>query len=416
VPDPDNEAYFKQWRHHSPDAYQPYLAFALYNYERGLKSRGTDWAGETSEAQFKGMRHFFSESLRNIDQALALHPDLLIAYPVLIGIYNCDGEDVLENRTIKHGMALFPSSSLVLFSAMWSKQPRWGGSYSQMEALMKKAEAHIDVNPSLGALYGLIYLDQARTYRNRKKYQEAIDLLNKALSFGGLCIIYGDLARIYGFDLKDYDRALEYVNRSIELRPTKADGYRLRSIICLAREQYDESKADLERAMLINPVDPDIIGWKEKASNIIMHEGHKQFKGDHHGAIEKYTLSLEFDEENVDAYFWRGRAHYDLKAFDAALMDFQSAIAIDPRHFESYRMIDYILARDRQWETIIAYWNDYISLVPDRAEAYYERSGTHYHNKDMERALEDLKQACDLGNKDACKRYEDWTQKRFTSP
>lgn len=46
-----------------------------------------------------------------------------------------------------------------------------------------------------------------------------------------------------------------------------------------------------------------------------------------------------------------------------------------------------------------------IEIEPDHAEAYFERSGTHYHNKDMASAVRDLKKACELGNKKACKRY-----------
>ena len=54
---------------------------------------------------------------------------------------------------------------------------------------------------------------------------------------------------------------------------------------------------------------------------------------------------------------------------------------------------------------VIGYWNAFLEQDPDHAEAYLERSGTHYHNKDFENALNDLKKSCDLGNKAACNRY-----------
>ena len=70
-------------------------------------------------------------------------------------------------------------------------------------------------------------------------------------------------------------------------------------------------------------------------------------------------------------------------------------------------MIDYIFARDQQWDTIIDYWNAFLEVAPDHAEAYLERAGTNYHNKNIEAAMDDLERSCELGNKEACKRYND---------
>ena len=75
-------------------------------------------------------------------------------------------------------------------------------------------------------------------------------------------------------------------------------------------------------------------------------------------------------------------------------------------------MVDYILAKDQQWGKIINHWNKFLELKPDHAGAYLERAGAHYHNKDFENALGDLKQSCTLGNQEACKRYKGLTEKQ----
>ena len=69
-------------------------------------------------------------------------------------------------------------------------------------------------------------------------------------------------------------------------------------------------------------------------------------------------------------------------------------------------MVDYMLARNKQWDAILEYWNKFLELEPDHAGAYLERAGTNYHNNDFENALDDLEKSCDLGNKEACIRYE----------
>jgi hypothetical protein len=47
-------------------------------------------------------------------------------------------------------------------------------------------------------------------------------------------------------------------------------------------------------------------------------------------------------------------------------------------------------------------WSDFLATHPKHAGAYFERSGTHYHLKDMEHALADARKACELGLQAAC--------------
>lgn len=68
-------------------------------------------------------------------------------------------------------------------------------------------------------------------------------------------------------------------------------------------------------------------------------------------------------------------------------------------------MLDYVLLESKEWDEIIRHWNQFIELVPDNDRAYLERAGTYYHKKEYARSLNDLKASCDLGNVEACSRY-----------
>jgi tetratricopeptide (TPR) repeat protein len=106
-----------------------------------------------------------------------------------------------------------------------------------MEDFAKEAEKYSTINPKLSTLYGFIYFDQADMFINREgKYEEAIDLLTRALAFGDFWGFYNKRAKIYHFDLMEQDKALEDINRSIVLRPTRESNYRLRSRIILQRK------------------------------------------------------------------------------------------------------------------------------------------------------------------------------------
>ncbi|MDY6793479.1 MAG: tetratricopeptide repeat protein [Thermodesulfobacteriota bacterium] len=400
------EALFVKWINNSPDKYQPYLALANYYCAKGWESRGYKFKKETSKEQFEGMRFYFSKAEENLKIALKINPDLMVGYNLLINIYNATGNDAAEDETIENATALFPHSFLVRYVGAWAKQPRWGGSYKDMEDIAKQAEKYSAINPELTALYGLIYYDRSRMNRRNKRYKRAIDLLTKALTFGDQWSIYYERVKIYHFDLKEYDSALEDINRCIELRPVIDKIYRMRSRIYFAKGNYSDSLEDLRTAELLRPGDPSTIKWKEWASKKLLNKGYRLIKTDNDAAFENYNLSIDFDNDNFESYYWRGVAFFQLEDFQSALSDFNRVIEINPHHFESYRMVDYILAKEKQWSRIIEYWNRFLELEPDHATAYLERAGTYYHNKDFERALHDLEKSCGLGNKEACRRYE----------
>ncbi len=406
VTDPLYEEFFIKWVNRFPEKYQPYLALAHYSCAKGWESRGYRFSKDTSEEQFEGMRFHFSKAEENLKTALEINADLMVGYKILINIYNATGNNGAEDEVIKNAIALFPHSFLVRYTAAWAKQPRWGGSYKEIEEIAKEAERYSDINPELTALYGLIYYDQGRINRRSKRYKKAIDLLTKALIYGDHWSFFYERAKIYHFDLKDYDRALEDINRCIELRPVIDEVYRMRSRIYFAKGDYTDSLEDLHTAKLLKPGDPSTKKWKEWASKKLLSKGYKLLKKDMDEAFANYNLSIEFDGDSFESYYWRGLAFHEIEDFESALSDFNRAIEINPHHFESYRMVDYMLARNKQWDAILEYWNKFLELEPDHAGAYLERAGTNYHNNDFENALDDLEKSCDLGNKEACIRYE----------
>jgi len=399
------EDLIKKWIDTTPDKYQPYLAMAQFYYENGWESRGYKSRKDTSGKQFEEMGYYFKKAEGNLKIALEMNPNLMIAYYTLIGIYNANGQDELEDWVVEKTSELFPHSFLIKAAISWVKEPRWGGRYEQMELLANQAEQYSDINPKIPVLYGFIYSDQADNFKRNEKNEKALELYSKALRYGDYWSIYNERAKLYHYNLKSYDNALKDVNRSIELRSTVYENHLMRSKINFAIKEYAESIKDMQTAETIKPKNSKIQKWKKWASDTLLNRGHQIFKNDLEGAVDYYDLSLEYYKDSFQTYYWRGRALVNLKDFESALSDFKIAIEIDPRHYESYLMVDYIYAQRKQWNEILSYWDKFIELEPDNADAYFERAGTHYHNKNMESSIKDLKSACDLGNKKACQRY-----------
>ena len=56
---------------------------------------------------------------------------------------------------------------------------------------------------------------------------------------------------------------------------------------------------------------------------------------------------------------------------------------LDPENFEYVRYVDYILAKSKQWEQIIKYWDAYIAIKTNDGRAYAQRGGTYSHKGDI---------------------------------
>ena len=408
---PDYEELFDLWIQFSPDHFAPYLARAYYNYEKGWESRGYRFRKDTPDEQIEKMQYFFKKAEEEVNRALTISPNLMPAYRILIGIYNATGEEEAEQRAIQIALQLFPESFLMRAQYMWAILPRWGGSYEKMEAFARQAEAYNDLNPELTVLYGFIYSDQARRLVRDEKFHPAVKMYTRAISYGDNFEFFLGRAKIFHYHLDDPDKALADTEHSIAIRPLAQDGYLLRSKIFFKMDDIDSALDDLRTAEFISPTDSTIAKWRVWAANNLLRKGHKVFKDDLNLAIEDYNLSLRFNPDNHETYYWRGVAQYRLDLFEEALADFEKSIELNPHHFESYRMIDYTLLHHKNWDRIISYWNTFLELEPDHAEAYLERSGTYYHKKDFARSLKDLKQACDLGSEEGCKRYKQYRAK-----
>lgn len=101
-------------------------------------------------------------------------------------------------------------------------------------------------------------------------------------------------------------------------------------------------------------------------------------------------------------YYERGLAEARGGKDAAAISDFQQSIALDPNRFETYKALDDVLMKDRQWATDVQYWTQYIGLHPNDGRAYCERGAAYSWLHDTPHSLGDAEKACNLGDQTCC--------------
>src|SRR5262249_22518374 len=130
---------------------------------------------------------------------------------------------------LKRALELCPACFELRRQYIVGLEPRWGGSYEEMEQFAKESQRMSGTNPQLRVLLGLAYADQAQAACSAHRYDEAIELQNQALSYGQYWNSLLGRARVLRCS-QHFQEALLDLNRAIALRASKADLYIERAI------------------------------------------------------------------------------------------------------------------------------------------------------------------------------------------
>ena len=142
------EALFSAWIAGTPRHYAPYRAASVLLLCQGLRKPGcTSSPRIPPESNSRGMHFFFGQALRDIEAALSLQSDLMPAYALLISIHSASGDKSDKAAVIRRAVQLFPRSFVIHARAMRTLEPRWGGSYPEMEKFAEQAEPQFKTNP-----------------------------------------------------------------------------------------------------------------------------------------------------------------------------------------------------------------------------------------------------------------------------
>lgn len=112
-----------------------------------------------------------------------------------------------------------------------------------------------------------------------------------------------------------YSKAIEDLDKAIELNPKTASAYNNRGIAYAKISQYDKAIEDFNKAVELNP-DANIYNNRANVYNN---------KGQYDWAIWDYTKAVSLEPNYKDAYFSRGNAYANKGQYDRAISDYRKA-------------------------------------------------------------------------------------------
>jgi tetratricopeptide (TPR) repeat protein len=202
--------------------------------------------------------------------------------------------------------------------------------------------------------------------------------------------------------------------------PNKARGYNNLGIGYQKRKEMDRAMEMYRKATTLTPVFIDAyynLGFTYLFQNQ-PDQGYYNIgifyalKGRYEDALSNYTKALAANPGFAKAYNSRGLLYASAGRYDEALSDYNKAISADPSSAPARNNRGVLYAANGRPAEALEDLDRAIALDPGYADAYYNRGVVLARSARNDRAASDFREACRLGNKEACSALKGGTPAR----
>lgn len=304
----------------------------------------------------------------------------------------------------------------------------WLNRYQNTQQVFKDLNGIKDSNKGIKIALPIFFLMiiSLMTYTNTQvQSQENIPLLSVVEDQYQDVESYWKKGSSYYFQ-KDYDQAIAYYTKALELDPKDILAYDGRGKAYIAQEKYEEAIADYNQAIAINSnyaafynhrgaayyrkgdieqslkdynktlqIDPDF-ALTYNNFGVMYHD-----QGNDKKAIYYYTKSIQLNTNLIYPYYNRADIYYQQGEYDNAIPDYTKAIELDPTHINAYIGRGYSYSDKGLFESAISDLSKVIELDPQAYYPYANRANIYYEHGEYQKALADYNKAIELNPQDA---------------
>lgn len=189
--------------------------------------------------------------------------------------------------------------------------------------------------------------------------------------------------------MKEYDAALEDLNKAILQNPHDEDYYAHQGDIYTATDQYDLAINSYDKAVNLNSYDAYVYNNRGNAKSKIQ---------DHTAAIVDYNTAIMIQAES-DFYTNRALSMLQLNRYEEAITDSKKALSIDPTNANAYYNLGLAKLRSQQFAEAVLFFNEAIHINGNDAEYFADRATAKYYLGDYRGAIIDCENVLALDTK-----------------
>jgi tetratricopeptide (TPR) repeat protein len=189
--------------------------------------------------------------------------------------------------------------------------------------------------------------------------------------------LYWERAKKY-LDLKNPDKALNDINKAIEIKPGFARYYISLSDIYLVKGMARNCREALEKAISLDS--QEIEAYLKLAELSLYYKDYNR--------VFMYTdQALKVDESSSKAHFIRGFALKEKGDTATAVKAFQKSVDLDQSYYDAYIQLGLIFSA-RKNKLAEDYFNNALNLKPQSIEALYDLGMYYQETEDFNKAME----------------------------
>jgi tetratricopeptide (TPR) repeat protein len=403
------ESRLQRWIKEYPECYAPYVGRAKYYCASAQKARGRKWAIDKDQKEFKEMEHFYSLALLDIDEALKKNGQLDVCYAMMIEIGAMTGDEEMKKRALEFALTHHPYAYRIRLKYLQTLTPRLGGSYDNMNTFIDGCMSFAVFNPLIKELSASIPADKGNYFYYLGKYGDALKMYTEVLKYSNYHSYYADRGDAY-VQLHDYVNALNDYDRALEFSPNDPEYISRKAIAIASQTNFNNSKRanqNTQRYYTKNEENRDqsLISERTQANNHLDKGMKFARSGRLKEAVAEYSEAIRIVPYEYSPYFNRAVCYSQLHDDDEALQDFLRVIELKPDHRDTYVRMTTIYTNRRMYDDAITSINKMISLDTENGEAVFTRAKIYEKKGSNTEALQDARQACDLGYQEACRYY-----------
>jgi len=272
---------------------------------------------------------------------------------------------------------IFLAITVILSFLTYERNHVWQNAISLWSDTVEKSPFKSRPNCNLGFAYCQI-----------GDYDKALPYLNKAIELNPKYTeAYSDRAIIedHGGEPKE---AMRDFDKAIDLNPDYAKAYVGRGALYSRQGLYTSAITDFSKAVELNPYDEGSL-----INLAICYAKQRNFDQ----ALSVFDKVISLDPNNSNAYFNRGSVYAQEGKLEEALADSKKAVKLDPQNTDAYTNLGYIYAKENKLDEAINYLSQAIIFNPKLAVAYNNRAILYYQLKKYDESWQDVKQVEGLG-------------------
>ena len=184
----------------------------------------------------------------------------------------------------------------------------------------------------------------------------------------------------------DYQRAITYYTKAIELNPQIAGAYVNRGAAYESMDEIDLALQDVNTSLAIEP--------RAEAFN---NRGNICFgRGDYEGAVQDYSKALELGSQSAGTYIYRAHSFRHLNLYDRAARDYNEALGLNPNNADVHVGMGILHSLRGDHNRAIISFDRALQVDSSDPYTYLNRGNSYYARGNDDRAEKDFGKALEL--------------------